>query len=128
MKKKEARRKKLMEKNKISKQEKKRKKKLEILEKELLEARGEGGKNVKERFFTDATKLVFTIYFRILKSFPKSNLMGSVLEGLSRFAHIINIEFFSDLVAVFKDLLVGHGLSLRDSLLAISTVFAILSG
>merc|ERR1719433_1105197 len=118
MKKKEARRKKLMEKNKISKQEKKRKKKLEVLEKELLEARGEEGKKVKEKFFTDATKLVFTIYFRILKSYPKSKLMGSVLEGLSRFAHIINIEFFSDLVAVFKELLAGQGLSLRDSLLA----------
>merc|ERR1712037_544882 len=97
MKKRDARKKKLLNKGKDSKQEKKRKKKLEGLEKELLEARGEEGKNVKERFFTDATKLVFTIYFRILKSFPKSSLMGSVLEGLSRFAHIINIEFFSDL-------------------------------
>ena len=128
MKKRDARKKKLLNKGKDSKQEKKRKKKLEILEKELLEARGEEGKKVKERFFTDATKLVFTIYFRILKSYPKSSLMGSVLEGLSRFAHIINIEFFSDLVAVFKELLAGQGLSLRDSLLAISTVFAILSG
>merc|ERR1712037_694225 len=97
MKKRDARKKKLLNKGKDSKQEKKRKKKMEGLEKELLEARGEEGKNVKERFFTDATKLVFTIYFRILKSFPKSKLMGSVLEGLSRFAHIINIEFFSDL-------------------------------
>ena len=128
MKKRDARKKKLLNKGKDSKQEKKRKKKLEGLEKELLEARGEEGKNVKERFFTDATKLVFTIYFRILKSFPKSKLMGSVLEGLSRFAHIINIEFFSDLVNVFNELLAGGGLSLRDSLLAISTVFAILSG
>merc|ERR1719516_661839 len=64
-KKRDARKKKLLNKGKDSKQEKKRKKKLESLEKELLEARGEEGKNVKERFFTDATKLVFTIYFRI---------------------------------------------------------------
>merc|ERR1712106_131294 len=128
LKKKEARKQKLLEKSTISKQEKKRKKKLESLEKELLEARGEEGKKVKEKYFTEATKMVFMIYFRILKSFPKSKLMGAVLEGLSRFAHIINIEFFSDLVAVFKELLSGGGLSLRDSLLAISTVFAILSG
>ena len=65
-----------MEKNKISRQEKKRKKKLEQIEKELLEARGEEGRKVKEKFFTEATKVVFTIYFRILKSYPRSNLMG----------------------------------------------------
>ena len=127
-KRKEARRRKLMEKNKISKQEKKRKKKLEALEKELLEARGEEGKKVKERFFTDTTKLVFTIYFRILKSFPHSKLIGSVLEGLARFAHVVNIEFFGDLVAVFQQLIAGGTLGYRDTLLATSTVFSILSG
>lgn len=128
LKKKEARKQKLMEKSSISKQEKKRKKKLEGVEKELLEARGEEGKKVKERFFTDTTKLVFTIYFRILKSFPKSKLMGAVLEGLSKFAHVINIAFFSDLVQVFQDLLLGGTLSYRDTLLATGTVFKILSG
>ena len=76
LKKKEARKKKLMEKSKVSRQEKKRKKRMEQLERELLEARGQEGKKVKEKFFTEATKLVFTIYFRILKSFPRSNLMG----------------------------------------------------
>jgi len=124
----EARRQKLLEKSTISKQEKKRKKKLESLEKELLEARGEEGKKVKDKFFTETTKMVFTIYFRILKSFPKSKLMGAVLEGLSKFAHIINIEFFSDLVSVFQDLLLGGSLSYRDTLLATGTVFKILSG
>ena len=128
MKKKEARIKKIASKAKDSKQEKKRKKKLEGLEKEMLEAKGEEGKKVKDRYFTETTKLVFTIYFRILKSFPKSKLMGSVLEGLSRFAHVINIEFFSDLVTVFKELLSSGHLGLRDTLLATSTVFAILSG
>jgi hypothetical protein len=52
---------------------------LQVLERELLEARGQEGKKVKEKFFTEATKLVFTIYFRILKSFPRSNLMGQSL-------------------------------------------------
>jgi len=127
-KKKEARKQKLLEKSTNSRQEKKRKKKLEILEKELLEARGEEGKKVKERFFTDTTKMVFTIYFRILKSHPKSQLMGVVLEGLSKFAHIINIEFFSDLIDVFQDLLQSGSLSYRDTLLATGTVFKILSG
>ena len=83
---------------------------------------------MKERFFTDTTKLVFTIYFRILKSFPHSKLIGSVLEGLARFAHVVNIEFFGDLVAVFQQLIAGGTLGYRDTLLATSTVFSILSG
>jgi len=128
LKKKEARKQKLLEKDKISRQEKKRKKKLEALEKELLEARGEEGKKVKEKFFTETTKLVFTIYFRVLKSFPHSKLIGSVIEGLAKFAHVINIEFFSDLVTVFQQLISSGTLGYRDTLLASSTVFAILSG
>jgi len=127
-KKRESRKQKLLEKSTNSKQEKKRKKRLEVLEKELLEARGEEGKKVKERYFTETTKLMFTIYFRILKSFPKSGLMCSVLEGLSRFAHIVNIDFFSDLVEVFKGLLASGTLGYRDTLLVTGTVFAILSG
>ena len=128
LKKKEAQKKKLLAKKSESKQEKKRRKKLEVLEKELLEARGEEGKKVKEKFFTETTKLVFTIYFRILKSFPKSLLMTAVLEGLSKFAHVINIEFFSDLISVFQSLLAGGTLSYQDTLLATGTVFRILSG
>lgn len=128
LKRKEMRKQKLLEKNKISKQEKKRKKKLEVLEKELLEARGEEGKKVKERFFTETTKLAFTIYFRILKSYPQSKLIGSVMEGLAKFAHVINVEFFSDLIAVFQQLINSGTLGYRDTLLATSTVFTILSG
>ena len=55
-------------------------------------------------------------------------LSGSVMEGLAKFAHIINIEFFSDLIEVFKQLIGGGVLSYRDTLLAVSTVFQILSG
>jgi len=127
-KKKESRKQKLLEKSKNSRQEKKRKKKLEALEKELLEARGEEGRKVKEKFFTETTKIVFLIYFRILKSLPKSSLMGSVLQGLAKFAHIINVEFFSDLVTVFRSLLSSGSLSHRDTLLCTGTVFSILSG
>merc|ERR1712200_394995 len=103
-------------------------KKLALLERELLKAKGEEGKQVKEKFFTEATKSVLTIYFRILKSFPRSKLMGSVLEGLAKFAHVINLEFFSDLIQVFQALLKSDFLDHRDSLLVVSTVFTILSG
>ena len=69
--------------------QKKQNKKMADLEKELLESKGEESKQTKERFFTDATKIVFTIYFRVLKSFPKSSLMGKFLKN-----RIINFIVF----------------------------------
>jgi nucleolar complex protein 3 len=65
-----------------------------VLERELLEARGQEGKKVKEKFFTEATKLVFTIYFRILKSFPRSNLMGQSLLVYFRLHCSVFFKFF----------------------------------
>lgn len=41
---------------------------------------------------------VFMTYFRILKRMPTTSLLEPVLEGLAKFAHLINIEFFEDLV------------------------------
>ena len=41
------------------------------------------------------------------------NFAGSVLEGLSKFAHVINLEFFSDLIAAFQTLLASDFLQHR---------------
>ena len=43
-----------------------------------------------------------------------SPCLGSVLEGLAKFAHVINLEFFSDLISVFRDLLSVDFLSHRE--------------
>ncbi|KAI9101743.1 CBF/Mak21 family-domain-containing protein [Phlyctochytrium arcticum] len=51
---------------------------------------------------TETLKFVFLTYFRILKNAPTSPLLPSVLEGLARFAHLINVEFFADLLEVLK--------------------------
>jgi nucleolar complex protein 3 len=47
---------------------------------------------------------------------------------LSRFAHIINIEFFSDLIEVLNHLIENADLGYREQIHCIQTVFAILSG
>lgn len=41
---------------------------------------------------------IFTVYFRILKQMSRTNLLAPVLEGLAKFAHLINIEFVDDLI------------------------------
>lgn len=112
----------------LSRQERKRKKKLAELERELFETKAEESKQIKQTKLTDLTKLVFTIFFRILKTAPKSKLLSVTLEGLSKFAHAINVEFFSDLIEVMNSLLSMENLGYREQLHCIQTVFTILRG
>lgn len=41
----------------------------------------------------------------MLKTASDSSLLPSVLEGLAKFAHLINIEFFDDLIKVLNQLI-----------------------
>lgn len=68
----------------MSKRERKRNKKLADVEKEMLETKAEENKKTKNTKLTDISKLVFTIYFRILKQDPNSKLLSSTLEGLAK--------------------------------------------
>lgn len=113
----------------LSKREKKRKKKLVEVEKELLEAQAEENKQAKNQRLVDIMKYVFTIYFRILKRNPQSRLLSCTLEGLAKFAHMINVEFFHDLIEVLYKLLMEEDLlGYREQLHCVQTVFTILSG
>uniref|UniRef100_A0A8B9RF29 Nucleolar complex protein 3 homolog n=1 Tax=Astyanax mexicanus TaxID=7994 RepID=A0A8B9RF29_ASTMX len=77
---------------------------------------------------TETLNIVFLIYFRILKKAQKSVLLPSVLEGLAKFAHLINLEFFDDLLSVLHSLVMSGDLSHKESLHCILTAFHILSG
>ncbi|KAF4978371.1 hypothetical protein FZEAL_5230 [Fusarium zealandicum] len=57
-----------------------------------------------ERMQSETLKLVFATYFRILK-LRMPHLMGAVLEGLAKYAHLINQDFFGDLLEALKDLI-----------------------
>ncbi|SPO02795.1 related to NOC3 protein, required for maturation and intranuclear transport of pre-ribosomes [Cephalotrichum gorgonifer] len=58
----------------------------------------------REKMQSETLKLVFATYFRILK-FRLPHLMGAVLEGLAKYAHLINQDFFGDLLEALKDLI-----------------------
>ncbi|CAB1311918.1 unnamed protein product [Coregonus sp. 'balchen'] len=100
----------------------------EKLEKELLEAEASENKDKKLKLHTETLNIVFLIYFRILKKAQKSILLPSVLEGLAKFAHLINLEFFDDLLNVLQHLIQSGDLTYRESLHCIQTAFNILSG
>jgi nucleolar complex protein 3 len=49
-----------------------------------LETKAEENKEAKQHNLTEVTKLVFTIYFRVLKKAPSSKIISITLEGLAR--------------------------------------------
>ncbi|XP_033467847.2 nucleolar complex protein 3 homolog [Epinephelus lanceolatus] len=112
----------------LSRMQRKWKKAEEKLEKELLEADASESKEKKIKLHTETLNIVFLIYFRILKKAQKSVLLPAVLEGLANFAHLINLEFFDDLLNVLQNLIQSGDLTNRESLHCIQTVFTILSG
>lgn len=100
----------------LSRMQRKWKKAEEKLQKELLEAEASESKDKKIKLHTETLNIVFLIYFRILKKAQKSILLPSVLEGLARFAHLINLEFFDDLLSVLYGLITsGVSVSTRSA-------------
>jgi len=119
------------------------------VEKEFKEADAIVSHEQRDRMQAETLKLVFVAYFRILKA-RIPNLMGAVLEGLAKYAHLINQDFFGDLLEALKDLIDSaeasnpdsedeeetdsqdtkkpSGDPTRQSLLCITTAFALLEG
>ena len=127
-----------------TKKERKLMKERKVVEKEMVQADATVSHEERDRMQAETLKLVFVTYFRILK-LRSPNLMGAVLEGLARYAHLINQEFFGDILEALKDL-IGHAETgddveeedgqdaettrnlTREALLCIITAFALLEG
>ncbi|XP_047994927.1 nucleolar complex protein 3 homolog [Leguminivora glycinivorella] len=68
----------------LSKKEKKRAKKLKEVERELLETEAQESEVSRRKQLTEVTKTVFHIYFRLLKTAPRSKLLSAALDGLAK--------------------------------------------
>eukprot|EP01135_Chromosphaera_perkinsii_P006062 Nk52_evm3s388 gene=Nk52_evmTU3s388 len=112
----------------LSKKKRKIRKDEKELERELAEAAAQHSQKERKKNMTDTVKMVFLTYFRILKNANISRLLPTVLKGLSRNAHLINIDFFSDLMEVLKKLIVNDSLGRLSSLNCIATAFGVVSG
>ncbi len=132
-----------------TKKQRKIMKERKAVEKEFKEADAIVSHEHRDRMQAETLKLVFVTYFRILKA-RIPNLMGAVLEGLAKYAHLINQDFFGDLLEALKDLVSDAEAllsdneedeedessstskrgrdSTREALLCITTAFALLEG
>ncbi|KAE8250400.1 hypothetical protein A4X13_0g4765 [Tilletia indica] len=91
----------------LSKKAVKKMKEVREIEKEMKEAEAEVDKEEREKHHTETLKLLFVLYFSILKSpSAPSALLCSALDGLCKYGHRINVEFFRDLIRVLRDLVV----------------------
>lgn len=87
-----------------TKRERKSMKEQKSLDKDMALADALVSHEETERMQSDTLKLVFATYFRILKQ-RSPHLMGAVLEGLAKYSHLINQDFFGDLLEALKDLI-----------------------
>ncbi|KAF2164589.1 hypothetical protein M409DRAFT_56421 [Zasmidium cellare ATCC 36951] len=137
-----------------TKREKKVMRERKGIEKEMKEADATVSYEERDKNQSETLKLVFVAYFRILKG-RVQHLMGAVLEGLAKYSHLINQDFFGDVLEVLKDLMHEAQAALaqdddedeqeeeeddaeleeamrrnatRESLLCIITAFALLQG
>ncbi|GJJ12218.1 hypothetical protein Clacol_006459 [Clathrus columnatus] len=109
------------------------------IEEQLRDAEAEIDQEDKANMQTETLKLLFVLYFRILKLPTWSPLLCPALEGISRHAHMVNIDFFKDLMDVLKNLIsrssethTNQNLSvesiLQYKLLCVVTAFELLMG
>lgn len=114
---------------KMSRQERRRHKDMQKLEKQLLEARAEDSEERTSKVHTEILKQLMNIYFWILKRDEKpTQLLTPLLEGLSKYAHLVNIEFFDDLLNVLYNLIDQEELNESQTCHCLLTVFKILGG
>ena len=87
----------------INKKQRKARRELKQLEKEFAETDATVQHEEREQAQAETLKVVFGVYFRILKT-RSPKLMGAVLEGLARYAHLVNQDFFGDLLVTLQEL------------------------
>ncbi|PHH80167.1 hypothetical protein CDD82_1937 [Ophiocordyceps australis] len=96
-----------------TKRERKERKEQKTLEKDMAHADALVSHEERDRMQSETLKLVFATYFRILK-LRCPHLMGAVLEGLAKYAHLINQDFFGDVLEALKDLIRYSDSDARD--------------
>ena len=84
---------------------KKRNKAEKLVEKELEESQAQLTQRERNKHNYKTLKEVLAVYFRILKYFPRSHLLKSVLRGLTKYTQLLNIEMISDLVKTLLELI-----------------------
>lgn len=120
-----------------TKKERKELKERKLVEKDLAEADAQVSAEERERLQSETLKIVFSLYFRVLKDTDDDAMLSVVLDGIAKFARLINAEFFGDLLEVLREILEGwdndetskrlRRTRLREELVCLNTAFTLLA-
>ncbi|KAF2763374.1 nucleolar complex-associated protein 3 [Pseudovirgaria hyperparasitica] len=97
-----------------TKRERKLARENKAIQKEFAEADAAVSHEDRDKNQSETLKIVFVVYFQILKKRSRK-LMGAVLEGLAKYAHLINQDFFGDILEVLKELISNASLYTDDN-------------
>ncbi|KAG9318448.1 nucleolar complex-associated protein-domain-containing protein [Chiua virens] len=128
----------------LSKKARKALKEKKEIEREVREAEAEVDKEERARTHTETLKLLFVLYFQVLKNPHPTPLLPAALRGIAKYAHLVNVDFFRDLIQVLKTLITrvsdeidsdvresrstDQNADVQHRLLCIVTAFELLSG
>ncbi|PVU89726.1 hypothetical protein BB559_004980 [Furculomyces boomerangus] len=98
----------------MSKKQKKQAAELKLAQQDLKVAEAEVNLEERQVHQTNTLKHVFVTYFRILKHQQSPGLYPAVLEGLARFAHLISVDFFPDVLSSLKSIIRGNYVSSNE--------------
>ncbi|KAJ4487994.1 nucleolar complex-associated protein-domain-containing protein [Lentinula aciculospora] len=124
----------------LSKKARKALKEKKEIVREFRDAEAEIDKEERAATHTETLKLLFVLYFGILKNPKPTPLLPAALEGIIKYAHLVNIDFFRDLMKVLRGLILSDTndeereacmpdtIMIRHRLLCIVTAFELLSG
>ncbi|EDQ88262.1 uncharacterized protein MONBRDRAFT_32917 [Monosiga brevicollis MX1] len=98
------------------------------LSKELLEIEATTNTKRLSHNQTQILAQMFAVFFRVLKFAQHSPILSVALEGLGRFAHLIDTNFYDDIFRALEDLIGNEQLTLGATLSSIKAAFRILSG
>ncbi|KAI8803184.1 nucleolar complex-associated protein-domain-containing protein [Cladochytrium replicatum] len=90
------------EKEHISKRMKKALKKDKEVEEEMREAEAVVDKEELQKRQAETLKIVFVAYLRILRNSQSRACLSAVFAGITRFAHLINVDVYTDLITVLR--------------------------
>ena len=111
-----------------TKKERKELRERKKIEKDLGEANAQVSFEEKEQVQSDTLKIVFTLYFQILKDVSNAAMLTVVLDGIATFSRLINADFFGDLLEVIKEIMERwEDTFVRQKLVCLHTAFTLLA-
>jgi nucleolar complex protein 3 len=88
-----------------------------VIQRALREAEAEASETEQQKKQSEILRSIFVLYFRVLKKSVNSPLLPSVLTGVGRYAHMINVNFLVDLINVLSGVAQTKGLPLSTAFL-----------